>query len=50
MATMAVWKPSPVPTSRTRSVPDSFSAATMLAIRLGWVVTCPWGMRIGASR
>ena len=28
MARMAVWKPSPVPTSRTRSLPDSCSAAT----------------------
>jgi hypothetical protein len=46
----AVWKPSPVPTCRTRSLADGFSGATMLAIRLGWVVTCSWGIRIGASR
>ena len=25
-------------------------AATILAIRLGWVVTCPCGIRIGSSR
>ena len=49
-ARMAVWNPSPVPTSRTRSPPVSPSAATMAAIRLGWVVTCPRGIRIGSSR
>lgn len=41
---MAVWNLSPVPTSRTRSVPVSPSAATILAIRLGWVVICPCGI------
>jgi hypothetical protein len=29
--------------------PAQLRAAAMLAIRLGWVVTCPCGMRMGAS-
>src|SRR5262245_8020748 len=47
---MAAWKPRPVPTSSTRSPPTSCSACSMVAIRLGCVVTCPWGMGIGVSR
>jgi hypothetical protein len=37
-------------TTAASELADGFSAATMLAIKLGWVVTCPWETRIGAFR